>query len=131
MKSNYPKFKTVMIIDDNNIDIFITTQVLNNVNFAKNIITFNDALEAFNYISNTENETALPDVIFIDLNMNGISGFDFLELYETLPTCKKEKIRVYMISSTIDPDDLQKIKNNTILKGFCEKYITKEFLNSI
>jgi len=131
MKSNSPKFSTVMIIDDNNIDIFITTQVLNNVNFAKNTITFNSALEAFKYISNAENETTLPEIIFLDLNLNGISGFDFLALYETLPTYKKEKIRVYMVSSTIDPNDLEKINQNINVKGFCEKYITKEFLNSI
>lgn len=131
MKSNSPKFSTVMIIDDNNIDIFITTQVLNNVNFAENTITFNNALEAFKYILNAENETALPEIIFLDLNLNGISGFDFLALYETLPTYKKEKISVYMVSSTIDPNDLEKINQNINVKGFCEKYITKEFLNSI
>lgn len=131
MKSNSPKFNTVMIIDDNNIDIFITTQVLINVNFAKNAITFNCALEAFKYISNIEIETDFPEIIFLDVNLNGISGFDFLALYETLPTCKKEKIRVYMVSSTVDPNDLEKINQNINVKGFCEKYITKEFLNSI
>lgn len=131
MNRTAPKFSTVMIIDDNNIDIFITTQVLKNVNFAKNTITFNCALEAFKYISNAENETGLPEIIFLDLNLNGISGFDFLVLYETLPTYKKEKISVYMVSSTIDPNDLEKMSQNINLKGFCEKYITKEFLNSI
>ncbi len=131
MKSTSPKFSTVMIIDDNNIDIFITTQVLKNVNFAHNIMTFNGVLEAFKYISNTVDETGLPEIIFLDLNLNGISGFDFLALYETLPTYKKEKIRVYMVSSTIDPNDLEKVNQNINLKGFCEKYITKEFLNSI
>ena len=131
MKSSNPKYNTVMIIDDNNIDVFITTQVLKNANFATNTVTFNCALEAFKYISNTEDETVLPEIIFLDLNLDGISGFDFLELYQTLPTYKKEKISVYMVSSTIDPKDLEKINQNINLKGFCEKYITKEFLNSI
>lgn len=131
MKSNSPKFNTVMIIDDNNIDIFITTQILLNVNYTKNAITFNCAQEAFEYILNTEIEADLPEIIFLDINLNGISGFDFLALYETLPTYKKEKIRVYMVSSTVDPNDLEKINQNINVKGFCEKYITKEFLNSI
>lgn len=131
MESTAPKFSTVMIIDDNNIDIFITTEVLKNVNFAKSIITFNCALEAFKYISNIENETALPEIIFLDVNLNGISGFDFLALYETLPTYRKEKISVYMVSFTIDPNDLEIINQNIELKGFCEKSITKEFLNNI
>lgn len=125
------KLDTIMIIDDNNIDIYIANQVMKSTNFAKNIITFNCALEAFKFISFTKDKNLLPEIIFLDLNLNGISGFDFLELYETLPKSKKNDIIIYIVSSTIDSRDLEKINQNINVKGFCEKYITKEFLNNI
>lgn len=125
------KFDKIMIVDDNNIDIYIANKIITNNNFAKDIITYNCALEAFKFISSTNDKKLLPEIIFLDLNFNGISGFDFLELYETLPNNKKNEIIIYIVSSTVDSRDLEKINQNKNVKGFCEKYISKEFLDSI
>lgn len=131
MNNSDAKFDTVMVIDDNNIDIYIASQVMKNINFAKNILTFNFAGEAFKFLSSTYDKNLLPEIIFLDLNLNGISGFDFLELFESLPEQKKNEIIIYIVSSTIAPQDLKKINQNINVKGFCEKSITKEFLDSI
>ena len=125
------KFEVVMIIDDNIIDTYIANKIILINEFAKKTINFNGVQESFNYIFNILDESQLPEIILLDLHLDGLNGFDFLELFEGLPFNKKRKMRVFVVSSTIDPLEIKKIQENPNVKGFCEKYITKEFLEYI
>lgn len=131
MEIKTTKFNKVMIIDDNNIDIFITKQILKKNAFAENIVTFNCPLEAFNYLESNDNEHFLPEILLLDLNLNGTTGFDFLDNFHSLPLKIKENISIYMVSSTVDPIDINKMKQNIYIKDFTEKHITEEFLNKV
>lgn len=131
MKYDVQKYELVMIIDDNIIDTYIAKKIIMVNEFAKKTINFNGIQEGYNYIFNILDETQLPEIILLDLHLDGLNGFDFLELFEKLPLTKKSKMRVYVVSSTIDPFEIKKIKENPNVKGFCEKYITKEFLENI
>lgn len=125
------KYDIVMIIDDNIIDTYIAKRIIMLNEFAKQTINFTCVEEGFNHILNITEESQLPEIILLDLNLVGLSGYDFLELFEQLPINKKLKMSVFVVSSTIDPREIKKIQENPNVKGFCEKYINKEFLNSI
>jgi CheY-like chemotaxis protein len=131
MNYDAQKYGVVMIIDDNIIDTYIAKKIIMVNEFAKETINFTGVQEGFNYIFNILDESQLPEIILLDLHLDGLNGFDFLELFEGLPSNKKSKMNVFVVSSTIDPIEINKIQENPNVKGFCEKYINKEFLNHI
>ena len=98
------KIKTIYIIDDDPITVFGIRKILESIVDCKNISTFGNgklALDAITQIiSNTQD---IPDVIFLDINMPIMDGWQFLEEFTTLPI--KKKIRVNIVTSSIDDID--------------------------
>src|SRR5882757_2619505 len=101
-------YKTCLLIDDNYIDNFITRRILENSNFAVQIIVKQSPAEA---ISLLREGIIKPDVIFLDVRMPLMSGFEFLEEYDKLLIDKKH-IKIYMLSSSLDPTDMQESVGN-------------------
>ena len=127
-----PKFERVMIIDDNSIDLYITTRMIEKNNFGKKVLKYSAAKEALKYLQdNQEDVSVLPQVIFIDIYMPLMSGFEFLEAYDKLPAALKNNCRVYVISSTIDDDDIARARGDNNVVSFKVKPVTKEFLDRI
>jgi Ni,Fe-hydrogenase maturation factor len=73
IKSNY---RTVMILEDNAIDLFIAEEVIKKNTFAENVITYKCALKAFEFIKTVKDTNDLPSVIFTDINLGESSGFN-------------------------------------------------------
>ena len=128
----HPKFEKVMIIDDNNIDLYITKRLIIKNNFGKEVLEYNAAAEALKYLQdNQDNIPMLPLIIFIDIYMPEMSGFEFLEAYDKLPVALKKYCKVFIISSTIDEYDIERSSLDKNLTAFQVKPITKDFLDSI
>jgi CheY-like chemotaxis protein len=126
------KFEKVMIIDDNNIDLYITKRLIIKNNFGKEVLPFDAAEEAIKYLQdNQENISLLPQIIFTDIYMPGMSGFKFLEAYDELTVALKKYCKVFIISSTIDDKDIERSRLDKNLTAFQVKPITKEFLDGI
>lgn len=127
-----PKFETVMIIDDNTIDLYISSRLIIKNNFGKKVIEYSDAREALQYLQdNQDNIAALPQVIFVDIYMPLMSGFEFLEAYDKLPNSLKNYCKTFIISSTIDDNDILRARRDKNVISFQVKPINKEFLNRI
>jgi CheY-like chemotaxis protein len=132
MIENTQKFDNVMIIDDNSIDLYITSRMILKNNFATNILTYTSSEEALSYIKENQNTISkLPQVIFLDIYMPLVSGFGFLEAFATLAVQVKNHCKVYILSSTIDNADIAQSKSNKDVVSFHSKPITKEFLDRI
>ena len=127
-----PKFETVMIIDDNTIDLYISSRLIIKNNFGKKVMEYSDAREALQYLQdNQDNIAALPQVIFVDIYMPLMSGFEFLEAYDKLPNSLKNHCKTFIISSTIDDNDILRARRDKNVISFQVKPINKEFLNRI
>lgn len=133
MKDNlHIMFEKVMVIDDNLIDLYIVARMITTYNFGNHVLQYTSAIDAINYLhENQEKTPLLPDVIFVDIYMPGMSGFEFMVAYDTLPPALKKQCRVYIISSSIDERDLAKAHNDKNIVDMVEKPITKEFLNDL
>jgi CheY-like chemotaxis protein len=127
-----PKFETVMIIDDNIIDLYISSRMITKNNFGKNVLQYTGAEEALKYLQdNQKNISELPEIIFVDIYMPIMSGFEFLQAYDKLSSTLKNHCKAYIISSTIDSDDIARSRNDKNVVSFQVKPITKEFLDRI
>jgi CheY-like chemotaxis protein len=126
------KFEKVMIIDDNIIDLYISLRMITKNNFGKKVLEYSAAQEALNYLQDHQDNIAeLPQVIFVDIYMPEMSGFEFLEAYDKLSVALKNNCRLYIISSTIDDDDIARVRSDKNVVSFLVKPVTKEFLNRI
>jgi CheY-like chemotaxis protein len=126
------KFKTIMIIEDNPIDLYISSRVILKNNFTENLLKYSSAQLALDYlIENQDIEDLLPNLILIDIHMPIMTGFEFMDIYNLFSAKLKKNCEIYVLSSTIDELDIKKVDDDTNIKSFHEKPITKEFLESI
>lgn len=123
-------FESVMVIDDNHIDLYIASRMITNYNFGKKVLQYSSALEALKYLhEHKENIPMLPEVIFVDIYMPWMSGFEFMIEYDKLPIPLKNHCKVFILSSSIDKRDVEKSKNDKNIVAMMEKPISKKFLH--
>ena len=117
------KIESICIIDDDPITVFGIKKILKTIVICDNIITYHNGKVAIDGIRNILKEGKdLPEVIFLDINMPIMDGWQFLEEFITLPLEKRVKVNI--VTSSIDPSDWQKSE------GFKSKtHHTIEFRN--
>jgi len=120
-------FKKILVIDDNPTDRYIAKRMAEKHHFAEEIILQESALDALEYIKSLENTPdLLPQFIFLDINMPGMNGYEFLDEYTKLSETVKSNCIIMMITTSIHPDDLKEAKNNPSVIRFLNKPLDKE-----
>ncbi|MES2107901.1 MAG: response regulator [Bacteroidota bacterium] len=120
-------FKTCLLIDDNYIDNFVTRKIIEGSNFAESITVVRSATEA---IASLAEGKIKPDVIFLDVRMPLMSGFEFLEEYDKI-NMDKDHIKIFMLSSSLDPMDMRKSTDNKYITQFIHKPLTQKALEEL
>ncbi len=116
------KFNHVCIIDDDPIYTFTTRKIMEIGSFSKYIEVFKNGKEAINALKpRVETNQNIPEVIFLDLNMPVMDGWQFLDEFVVSGT---KKITIYIVSSSIDPADLNKAKEYSLVTNYVIKPIT-------
>ena len=101
----------IILIDDSAFDLFIYEKLLIKSGIAKTVKTFNSAREALKYL-NDEGHILPQTVILLDLQMPDMNGFEFIEEFGKVSIDLKNKIKIFMLSSTIDTGDIEKAKDS-------------------
>ncbi|MCE7063658.1 response regulator [Dyadobacter sp. CY326] len=97
------------LIDDSAFDLFIYEKLLLKSGITDSVKTFNSARDALKHL--VSQGANLPEsVILLDLQMPDMNGFEFIEEFDSLPPLLQEKIRIFMLSSTIDTRDIDKAR---------------------
>lgn len=124
------KYRTVMLIDDNEIDNLINQKMIEAASIADNIYTHTGAKSAIEFLKNMEKlgvaEEVLPDVIFLDIDMPLMDGFQFLDEFEKLTTVAKKKCRIVMLTSSINPQDFNRSKKYENVKLYLNKPLSHD-----
>lgn len=126
------KIEIIALIDDDPAFVFITEKIIEKTNHFKEVKVFDNGLYALNYLKeNLNNDSHLPNIIFLDLSMPIMDGWQFLDEYALLKIKNKSKITVYICSSSISPYDITRAKSISDVTDFIIKPITKEKLTEI
>jgi response regulator RpfG family c-di-GMP phosphodiesterase len=126
------KYHKVLLIDDNFIDNMINEKILITNNFAEEIIIKLSTQSAIDYLQELGNKgQSLPEVIFLDIRMPVKSGFDFLVEFQEIQSFEKDKVKIVMLTSSLDPNDHKKVIEFNNVTDFIGKPLTSELLKDI
>jgi CheY-like chemotaxis protein len=125
------KLNCIMLIDDNRHDNFFHERVIRKSDVTRQVIVHKKASDAINHLmAHKADSSEYPELIFLDINMPGMNGWEFLEEFKKMEQEKQVPI-IVMLTTSSNPDDLQKAKIAGSVVDFKSKPLTKEVLQEI
>lgn len=120
-----------LLIDDNLIDQLITTKLLKN-NFDEcHFDVVSDGKEGIEWLYKFNYTSDESLIILLDIKMPQMDGFEFLLHYDALPDELKKRTQIYMLSSTLDPNDLKRANENCYVKKLFSKPLSVSLFKEI
>ena len=136
MSDQPQKYPAVMLIDDNEIDNLINQKMIEAASIAENIYIHTGARSAIEFLKNVEKlekagQELLPSIIFLDIDMPLMDGFQFLDEFEKLSETTKTTSKVVMLTSSINPQDLNRSKKHKYVAEYINKPLSQESLSRL
>jgi CheY-like chemotaxis protein len=123
------KLNCILLVDDDNDDNLYHQIVINEMEIVDRIDTVHNGIEAIAYLQ--DESINPPDIIFLDLNMPKMNGWEFLEAYNYLSLAQKAKVLIVILTTSANPDDLERAKQIKDVTGYETKPLSKELLTQI
>lgn len=120
-----------ILIDDDYIFLRLGKMYLEKGNCTSTVTLYNDAKIALETIGSQLEKLEETTVIFLDLNMPVVNGFDFLDEIQKKHNAFSDKLSIYIMSSSVNFNDIERVKNYKIVEKFLNKPINKEIVDSI
>ncbi|WP_246151051.1 response regulator [Adhaeribacter aerolatus] len=122
---------TVLLVDDDDNWCFLSKKILKKAGIGEEILTAHNGREALKKLQDlTANGEKLPDLIFLDIKMPVMDGFEFLEALTKTPELNLDQTRIYMCTSSFHPKDRERAELYPIA-GFLTKPLTPEVLKEL
>ena len=118
--------KTYIIIDDNEIDIYIAKKMIELSFPNANIITFNNGTDALEMVKITKFD--LPAIMLVDINMPIMKGFQFMEQFEKLSSEIQKNFIPYFLTSSINESDMSIAKSFKSIKKYINKPLVSNYI---
>ncbi|NDB60814.1 response regulator [bacterium] len=123
------KLKCILLVDDNMADNRYHQIIIEEMNIAEKIVMVKDGAEALYYLN--DNNNTLPEIIFLDINMPEMNGWEFLEEYRHLDPATKSKIKIVILSTSANPDDITRAEETNDVADFETKPLDKDAIENI
>ncbi len=124
------KIEIACIIDDDPIYVFCTKRIMDLADFCESFLIFHNGKEALDKLSAIiQRNENLPEVILLDLNMPVMDGWEFLEEFTKIPASKT--ITIYIVTSSINPEDIERAEQFDNVNNYIVKPVTAEKLMQI
>lgn len=122
--------KSIMLIDDNKVDNFFHQRVIRKYDDTIEVITKESGQEALDYLTESTRKHD-PDIIFLDINMPGMNGWEFIEHYNELDPKLHNSNIVVMLTTSGNPDDKSIADTYHVVSEFRTKPLTTKMLEEV
>jgi len=131
------KLKCVLLIDDDEPTNFMSNMILEEADCTNHIQIVQSAKKALDYLSspidlhNEQTSHPYPELIFLDINMPAMNGWEFLERYSQLKQNDAQRPIIIMLTTSINPDDQLKAEKTPWIDGFENKPLTSKMVEKV
>lgn len=124
--------RCILLIDDDPDDNFFHQFVIEESGLCSEVRIAEDGPDALRYLVRTDQpDYNRPDIIFLDINMPGMNGFEFLRQYHTLPAEQKSRLLLLMLTTSLNPGDQEMAAASGEVSGYYTKPLTKAMLQEL
>lgn len=132
-ESEATKYDNAILIDDNRLELMLNRSLLQRNHFAQNLLAFLNPKNALLFLhqackNHVYDDVEKPIVLFLDLYMPEMTGFEFLDEFEALDGDFKKKFKIYLLSNCTNPVELQKVRGCRSIYGFIPKPLSGRIL---
>lgn len=128
------KLKNVWLVDDDSITNFINMTIISDIHITENIQTAENGLEALemikSYYKNNSTVGVCSSLVFLDLNMPLMDGFEFLQVFGNMDEFQDQCIPIIVVTSSENAMDIERAKKLNI-NGYVCKPLTPEKVNKV
>ncbi|MCB0397900.1 MAG: response regulator [Flavobacteriales bacterium] len=126
------KVNLILLVDDNSFDNFYHQRIIEQSERANQVVERQTAAAALNYLKNLPPDPDQePDLIFIDLNLPGMNGWEFVEAYRGLEGQLRKTAVLVILTSSNNPADIKRAAAQNTPLHFRTKPLTEEMLDEI
>jgi len=127
------RYDSAILIDDNRLELMLNRSLLQRNHFAQHLLAFMNPQNALEFLNDAAgkhiyDDSDKPIVIFLDLYMPEMTGFEFLDAFEQLDESFKSKFKIYLLSNCTNPVELMKVKGCKSIYGFIPKPLSGRLL---
>jgi len=124
---------TVILVDDSSIDNFVNTKIITRYQFADEVILFTKSKKALAFMIglNKVPENEIPGILFLDLDMPEIDGFEFLDAFNILCDKVRKNMKIVILTSSSNPADIEKCNKFDSVIAFFHKPLIKNNLETL
>jgi CheY-like chemotaxis protein len=121
-----------MLVDDSELDSFVTRRILETCHFADRIYSHTCGNNALEFLRNMKTEgKRLPEVIFLDVNMPKMDGFDFIKEFDKISVEDRSAVKVVMFTCSVNPVIREHSRRYSSIYRFIHKPLSRDVLFSI
>ena len=126
------KIDCIMLVDDDFGTNLFHKIIIEEGDYTNKIVVVTNGEEALDYLKKPKDEeNPTPNIIFLDINMPRMNGWEFLVEYEKLNPVQQADTTIVILSTSSNPEDIRKAKNNPLVQGYKSKPLTDEILQEI